>query len=111
MVTEPSTFTDSLEALDFLPQCLCGSDCGHGPDCDMPASVFVVVHRVDDCNEPDCDADGNSSAIICHPCYVHCLQLAAQFIRHATQLGRAACLTCGAPMGRLDDVIRDARSL
>jgi hypothetical protein len=92
---------DALAALDWH-EITCQSDTG----CSNRATHVVYRHAVDKCNRPDLDPSGNIVDILC----INCVRsLKAQLLEQVDQIARCPggyCLTCGAPVHKLTDVMR-----
>ena len=93
---------DTLVALDWRGV-TCQSECG----CTNLATHIVSLHAVDRCNHPQLDPWGNVIEILC----IACLWRAeAEVLCHVSRLARrsgSSCLTCGAPVSELSDIMRD----
>jgi hypothetical protein len=48
---------------------------------------------------------------LCRDCLTRYVQDAARLLARRRAYGRAQCTTCGAPMSRLSDIVREARPL
>lgn len=96
----------TLAALDWQT-ITCQADTG----CTNRATHIVHRHAVDGCNHPEVDPFGNIVEILC----IACLWRAeAEVLVQVGQLGRTAgtyCLTCGAPVSELRDIMRDVAAL
>ncbi|AKN18311.1 hypothetical protein MHAE_12041 [Mycobacterium haemophilum DSM 44634] len=93
---------DTLASLDWH-QFTCQSEVG----CTHPATHIVHRHAVDECSNPNLDPGGNIVDILCIGC-VRSLRL--DVLRQVSKLTRhpgAYCLTCGAPLHELSDIIRN----
>jgi hypothetical protein len=95
-----------LVALDWR-----GITCQSGIGCTNRATYIVSLHAVDECNRPQLDPFGNTVEILC----IACLWRAeAEAVLQVGRLGRhaaASCLTCGAPVTELSDIMRDVVAL
>lgn len=92
---------DSLEGLDW-DAITCQSTSG----CRNRATHIVHLHAVDGCNDPDLDSSGNVIDILCARCLA---EVAHEAHRQAVQFHRYLdpfCLTCGAPVKELADIVR-----
>lgn len=97
---------DTLASLDWH-QLTCQSEAG----CTNPATHIVHRHAVDECSNPNLDLGGNIVDILCL-CCVRSLRLVV--LRQVSKLTRhrgAYCLTCGAPLHELRDIIRNTMRL
>jgi hypothetical protein len=95
-----SPIPDALAALDWHEMtCQCES-------CTNPATHIVYRHAVDECNRPNLDPSGNIVDILC----VRCLRrLKAEVLQQVDRISRCPggyCLTCGAPVDKLSDIMR-----
>ena len=92
---------DALAELDWH-QIACQSEAG----CANRATHIVYRHAVDGCDRPDLDPSGNIVEILCISCV---RAVKAQALRQVDRMARcpgAYCLTCGAPVHKLSDVMR-----
>jgi hypothetical protein len=103
MTTSP---LESLAALDWQPACQC-----HKHPCPNPATTIVETHAVDHCNDDDLTADGNTVQVLCDQCVTVLRAYVAETLRRLAGLGLPACLTCGAPMVAVGDVVRAQEKL
>jgi hypothetical protein len=97
---------DVLDALDWH-----GVRCQSPLGCDRRASAVLHVHIVDDCDGEDTDADGNFVSLLCSEHAVGLQAAAAQDVLNYRRYGRTLCLTCGAPMAAVADVVQQIRTL
>lgn len=85
--------------------------CQSGAGCTNRADFIVHLHAVDECNHPQLDPFGNTVEILC----IACLWRAeAEVLLQVGRLRRhsgASCLTCGAPVSELSDIMRDVVAL
>jgi hypothetical protein len=98
-VVDPQS--DALAALDWL-EITCQSEAG----CTNRATHIVHRHAVDQCNRPNLDPSGNVVEILCIGCV---RRLKAQVLQQVDRINRCPggyCLTCGAPVHKLSDVMR-----
>ncbi|MHA7649718.1 hypothetical protein ACX9NE_08155 [Mycobacterium sp. ML4] len=81
--------------------------CQFGAGCTNRATYIVHRHAVDECNHDHVDPFGNVVEIVC----IACLWRAeAEILVQLDQLkpsSSAYCLTCGAPVSELSDIMRD----
>jgi len=106
-ITAPGNdIPDTIVALDWS-DITCQSPDG----CSNPASHTVHLHMVDDCDDPDLDASGNVVHILCEDCLRGLLFDALQQVHNIGRFPGACCLTCGAPVRRLRDVMRKVAQL
>jgi hypothetical protein len=92
---------DALAELDWH-EIACQSESG----CANRATHIVYRHAVDDCNRPNLDPSGNIIDILCISCV---RAVKAQVLKQVDRMTRcpgAYCLTCGAPVQKLSDVLR-----
>ncbi|OBJ48867.1 hypothetical protein [Mycobacterium sp. 1423905.2] len=85
----------------------CQSEAG----CSNRATHIVHLHAVDSCDHPNLDPFGNTVEILCIACL---WQAAAEALAQVGRLRGAEavhCLTCGAPVSELSDIMRDAAAL
>src|ERR1700752_5316396 len=100
-VDPQSAIPDALAALD-LQETPCQSESG----CTKRATHVVYRHAVDECNRPNLDPSGNIVDVLCISCV---RSLKAQLLQQVEQIPRCPggyCLTCGAPVHQLSDVMR-----
>lgn len=96
----------NLEDLDW-DVITCQSPTG----CTNRATHIVHLHAVDACNHPDLDSSGNMIDILCVGCVA---EVAHTAHRQAVQFDRFLdphCLTCGAPVTKLTDIVRAVETL
>ncbi len=96
----------TLASLDWQT-ITCQADTG----CTNRAAYIVHRHAVDRCNHPQVDPFGNIVEILCMACLWHA---AAEVLVQVGQLTRTSgtyCLTCGAPVSELRDIMRDVAVL
>jgi hypothetical protein len=99
--------TEALRALEWSP--LCG--CTHHGGCTRPATHIVRVHAIGSCGQDGRDADGNYCWLRCAVCLS---QMRAEVARSLEELNRRfipQCESCGAPMVRVSDVVRQVEKL
>ncbi|MFV0493812.1 hypothetical protein [Mycobacterium sp.] len=92
----------ALAALDWQT-ITCQSESG----CKNRAAYIVHRHAVDHCNDHHLDPFGNVVEILCIVCL---WQAEAEALVRVGQLKRSPdvrCLTCGAPVSELHDVMRE----
>jgi hypothetical protein len=80
--------------------------CQSRKGCTNEATHIVHLHAVDCCNHPDLDSSGNVIDILCVGCLA---DVAHQAHRQAVQFDRYLdphCLTCGAPVTKMTDIVR-----
>ncbi|OBI95320.1 hypothetical protein [Mycobacterium asiaticum] len=96
----------TLAALDWQ-----AIECQSESGCSNRATFIVHRHAVDACNHPHVDPFGNIVEILC----IACLWRAeAEVLVQLGQLRRspdASCLTCGAPVSELSDIMRDVAAI
>jgi hypothetical protein len=100
-VDPQSAIPGALAALDWQ-EITCQSEGG----CTNRATHVVYRHAVDECNRPNLDPSGNIVDILCISCV---RSLKAQLLQQVDQIARCPgghCLTCGAPVHQLSDVMR-----
>lgn len=104
--TTGNEIPDTLAALDWR-DVTCQSKAG----CTNRATHIVHLHAVDKCNRPHADPFGNFIEIVCIACLwraeAEALLQVGKLRRHAD----ASCLTCGAPVTELSDIMRDVAEL
>ncbi|GFG63458.1 hypothetical protein MKUB_09480 [Mycobacterium kubicae] len=79
--------------------------------CTNRAEYIVHRHAVDKCNHPQVDPFGNVVEILCIACLWHA---EAEVLVQVGRLARTSdncCLTCGAPVAELRDIMRDVAVL
>ena len=100
-VDPQSAIPGALAALDWH-EIACQSECG----CTNRATHIVYRHAVDECNRPHLDPSGNIVDILC----VGCMRsLKTELLAQVDRIARCPggyCLTCGAPMHKLSDIMR-----
>ena len=96
----------TLAALDWQA-ITCQSETG----CSNRATHIMHRHAVDECDHPHVDSFGNIVEIVC----IVCLWRAeAELQVQVGQLRRSSgayCLTCGAPVSELSDIMREVAAL
>jgi hypothetical protein len=97
---------DVLDALEWH-----GVRCQSPLGCDRGATAVLHVHLVDDCNDEETDVDGNFVSLLCSQHAVELQAAAAQDVLNYRRYGRTLCLTCGAPMSVVADVVQQIRTL
>jgi hypothetical protein len=103
----PTPATEALRALEWSPLCQCTR---HG-GCTRPATHIVRVHAIGSCGQDGRDADGNYCWLRCAVCLS---QMRAEVARSLEELNRRfipQCESCGAPMVRVSDVVRQVEVL
>jgi hypothetical protein len=96
----------TLASLDWQT-ITCQADTG----CTNRAAYIVHRHAVDQCNHPQMDPFGNIVEILCIACLWHA---EAEVLVQVGQFRRSSdsrCLTCGAPVSELSDIMRDVAAL
>jgi hypothetical protein len=96
----------TLAVLDWH-EFTCQSEAG----CTNRATHIVHLHAVDQCSHPYLDSSGNIISILCAGCLSG---IALEFLRQVERLKRfpdSCCLTCGAPVGKLTDIVREVSVL
>ncbi|MBW0015646.1 hypothetical protein [Mycobacterium sp.] len=100
-VDPQSAIPDALAALDWH-MITCQSEAR----CTNQATHVVYRHAVDECNRPNLDPSGNIVDILCISCV---RSLKAQLLQQVDRIARCPggnCLTCGAPVHKLSDIMR-----
>jgi hypothetical protein len=92
---------DTLAALDWH-EITCQSEAG----CANRATHVVHRHAVDKCNQPNLDPFGNTVDILCIGCVRSVKVEVLQQVDRITRCPCAYCLTCGAPVHKLSDIMR-----
>lgn len=85
--------------------------CQSPAGCGNQATHIVHLHAVDACNHPDLDSSGDLIDILCVGCLA---DVAHRAHRQAVQFDRYLdpyCLTCGAPVTKLTDIVRAVEML
>ncbi|QLL09978.1 hypothetical protein [Mycobacterium vicinigordonae] len=104
--TTGNEIPSAIAALDWQT-ITCQSHAG----CTNRATHIVHRHAVDECNHPRLDPFGNIVEILC----IACLWRAeSEVVVQLSQLRRTSgtyCLTCGAPVSELRDIMRDITAL
>jgi hypothetical protein len=103
----PTPATEPLRAPEWSPLCGCVR---HG-GCTRPATHIVRVHAIGSCGQDGRDADGNYVFLRCVTCVS---QMRAEIARSLEELNRRfipQCESCGAPMVRVSDVVRQVEEL
>lgn len=111
--------TDVLTQLDFhTVTCQCEQHaCTSTGGCTNTATEQIEFHAIDHCNALETvDGDtlnpfGNYVFILCHTCLQTLAHVVAEHVEHLNSWGRKTCLTCGAPVCELADVIREVKTL
>lgn len=96
-----SPIPDALAALDWH-EIACQSEVG----CTNRATHIVYHHAVDECNRPNLDPSGNIVDILCIRCVRRLKAEALQQVDRISRCPGGYCLTCGAPVGKLSDIMR-----
>ena len=104
--TPGTDIPDTLVALDWSEV-----TCQSAEGCSNLATHIVHVHMVDDCDDPNLDSCGNLVDILCATCLRDVLFEALQQVDRIGRYPGACCLTCGAPVRRLSDVMRRVAQL
>jgi hypothetical protein len=93
---------DPIAHLDW-PVCQCAAEATHR----------IEIHALNHCNtrRDDLNADGNHTLQLCAPCYQTLRAKVADHVVRLTQFGRPTCLSCGAPVTCVKQVIREAKKL
>ena len=92
---------DALALLDWH-EITCQSEAG----CANRATHIIYRHAVDACNRPDLDPSGDIVDILCISCMRAVKAQVLQQVDRMTRCPGAYCLTCGAPVHKLSDVMR-----
>jgi hypothetical protein len=98
---------ETLPALNWSPLCGCVR---HG-GCTRVATHIVRVHAIGSCGQDGRDADGNRVLLRCAVCIS---TMRAEIARSLEELNRRfipQCESCGAPMVRVSDVVREVEVL
>ncbi|BBX75078.1 hypothetical protein H7H78_06510 [Mycobacterium shinjukuense] len=104
--TTGNEIPDTLAALDWQ-----AITCQSAAGCSNQATHIVHRHAVDRCNQPQVDPFGNIVEILCIACL---WRVEAEVLCQLGRLRRhtdACCLTCGAPVSELSDIMRDVVEL
>jgi hypothetical protein len=80
-------------------------------DCPNQATHMVEVHVVDFCDETWVNPFGNTVGILCEKCLDEVANDVAVQVMKLNRFGRPMCLTCGAPVARVGDVLRERKKL
>jgi hypothetical protein len=92
-------------------------DCTRKGGCQNQATRHIEFHALDQCNTPVTrDGDtvnpfGNYVYILCEPCLNSLAQAVAVYVDRLNVYGRKTCMTCGAPIRELSDIIREVTPL
>ena len=81
-------------------------ECQSETGCTKRATHVVYRHAVDECNRPNLDPSGNIVDILCISCV---RSLKVQVLQQVDRIARSPggyCLTCGAPVLKLSDIMR-----
>jgi len=97
---------DTLAGLDWR-SITCQSDVG----CSNQATYIVHVHAVDKCNHPELDPFGNTIEILCIACLWRAEAEALLQVDRLRRHAGTSCLTCGAPVCEISDIMRDVAAL
>src|SRR5258708_10515964 len=99
----------------MMANCSCDSEvCSHGRGhrCGQPAAAMMTIHVIHGCNRSDSSENGNRTGPVCQPCLNRIRAAAEQELTEMIPRGfRSMCLTCGAPIRTVSDLIRDVRPL
>lgn len=81
-------------------------------DCTRRAKHRVEFHALDDCNDTG-NPFGNDVELLCDECLDEERAAIVRYLRHLKRLrrDRCACLTCGAPIAEMGDVLRGVSAL
>jgi len=104
--TTGNEIPDTLAALDWR-EITCQSDGG----CTNRATHVVHLHAVDECDHPHLDPFGNTIEILCVACLWRAEAEARLQVGRLRRHAGASCLTCGAPVIELRDIMRDVAEL
>jgi hypothetical protein len=97
---------DTLAALDWR-----GITCQSEAGCTNLATHIVHVHAVDNCNDPNLDPFGNIVDILCGVC-VRLVEVEVHLkVGQLTRRPGTHCLTCGAPVHEVRDIVREVVAL
>lgn len=111
------TDNDVLKRLDWQTitcQCEihdCRHHCRRRQPCTDQAIRRVEFHAIDNCNDPELGEFGNHVALLCVPCLMALARNVTAHLKRLNKYGRATCLGCGAPVAKVDDVIREIEEL
>ena len=83
----------------------------HHGGCPHEATHIVEVHVVDFCDESWSNPFGNTTGILCDRCLAEIERDVVATVKRLNKFGRRACLTCGAPVVDVFDVLRDRKKL
>jgi hypothetical protein len=104
--TPANEVSDMLAALDWHDiTCQSAAGCGN------VATHVVHRHAVDKCNQPSLDPFGNVVEILCIGCVRGVKVEVMQQVDRIARCPGAYCLTCGAPVHKLSDVMRKVMQL
>lgn len=102
---------DTLAELDWHTyQCQCPQHTGPR-GCREPARYILHIHAINRCNQPGLDPFGNRIEIRCRACLKRFKAHVAYQLWKLNRWGPNACETCGAPITRLSDVLREVVKL
>ncbi|GAB7141996.1 hypothetical protein [Mycobacterium riyadhense] len=104
--TTGNEIPDMLAALDWR-EITCQSEAG----CTNRANFVVHLHAVDACNHPQLDPFGNTIEILCIACLWRAEAEALLQVGRLRRHSNATCLTCGAPLTELSDIMREVVAL
>jgi hypothetical protein len=94
------TVADALAALDWH-EITCQSEAG----CTNRATHVLYRHAVDECNRPNLAPSGDIVDILCISCVRAVKAQVLEQVDRITRCPGAYCLTCGAPVHKLSDIM------
>lgn len=100
---------DGLAALEYLDWQTV--QCQSSEGCTRQATHIVEIHVVDFCDESWVNPFGNTVGILCGPCMDEVESDVRSHVRKLSRFGRPMCLTCGAPVVDVGDILRDRKRL
>jgi hypothetical protein len=100
---------DGLAAIEHLDwhTIQCQMDGG----CPNDATHMVEIHVVDYCDESWTGPFGNSVGFLCDWCVAEVDIVVADQVKRFNLFGRKMCLTCGAPVVDVKDILRERKKL
>src|ERR1700760_4538302 len=96
----------ALAALDWH-EITCKSETA----CRNPATHIVHLHAVDECNQQHLDSSGNFIDILCARCFSATAVDILGKVDWFRRFPRPSCLTCGAPVAELTDIVREVSAV
>lgn len=105
-MTAPHDGLAALEQLDWHD-----IRCQSSDGCPNQATHMVEMHVVDFCDESWVNPFGNTVGILCGRCLAEVEMDVAVHVAKLNRFGRPMCLTCGAPVAVLGDVVRDRKRI